>query len=114
MMKKLFFSLTVLLALTACEKELDTAVPDCIQDRLKTFDLNESCSNASVNRFTFQGQFVYLFDRGECAEMDSIEVRSENCDLLGYLGGYLNNANINGLVFFSSAEHDALVWARQN
>lgn len=114
MIKKVFFALTAVFALMACEKELDTAVPDCIQERLKTFDANEACSNAAVNRFTFQGNFVYTFDRGDCAEMDSIEVRSEDCTLLGYLGGYLNNVDINGIIFYGSAQHDALIWARQH
>lgn len=113
-MKRIFLALTVIVALAACEKELDTAVSECIQDRLKTFDNSEACDKAAVHRFEFQGGFVYTFDRGNCAGMDSIEVRSENCDLLGYLGGYLNNASINGIIFYGNAQHDALVWARQH
>jgi hypothetical protein len=113
MIRRIFLALTVIVAFVSCEKELDTSVSDCIQERLKTFDTNEACDNASVHRFQFQGGFVYTFDRGNCAEMDSIEVRSENCDLLGYLGGYLNNASINGIIFYGSAKHDAIVWARQ-
>jgi hypothetical protein len=114
MMKRIILSLTVLASLTACEKELDTAVPDCIQERLKTFDEMEACSHASVNRYTFQDQLVYVFDRGDCSEMDSMEVRSESCNLLGYLGGYLNNVDINGVIFYGEAKHDAVIWARQN
>ena len=111
-MRKLFLmSLLFIAAFAACTKEKDAAVSTCIQDRLNTFDQLEACDNASVSRYTFMGENVYTFDRGVCADMDSIEVRSEDCALLGYLGGYLNNTMINNSSFYAQAQFESLVWA---
>lgn len=111
-MRKLFLmSLLAVTVFVACTKENDQAVSTCIQDRLKTFDQFEACDGASVSRYMFNGENVYIFDRGECPDMDSIEVRSEDCALLGYLGGYLNNTMINNTSFYGQADFQSLVWA---
>ena len=112
-MRKLFWiSLLAISAFGACTKEKDEAVSECIQDRLKTFDQFEACDQAAVSRYMFMGQTVYTFDRGNCVDMDSIEVRSEDCALLGYLGGYLNNTMINNTAFYQQADFVSLVWAK--
>lgn len=110
-MKKLFFAASASLILLGCTKEKEAAVSDCIQDRLKTFDKSEACANAVVTRYEFQGQTVYTFDRGDCVAMDSVEVRSEDCALLGYLGGYLENDSINKAPFYAQATYVAVIWA---
>ena len=110
MKKALLFSLLIGFVLLGCNKENEAAVPTCIQDRLQTFDMNEACSDgASVERHMFQGNPVYLFNPGACT-VDSIEVRSDDCALLGYLGGLLNNSDINGVDFYLSSQYDAIVW----
>lgn len=111
MKKALLFSLLVSFILLGCNKENEASVPTCIQERLQTFDSNEACSNgASVVRHIFQGNPVYLFDPGSCG-IDSTEVRSEDCGMLGYLGGVLNNSEINGTDFYLSSTYDAIVWS---
>ena len=94
-----------------CTKEKEAAVPTCIQDRLKTFDQLEACSQgASLQRYNFQSNSVYVFNHGFCNSIDSSEVRDAECNLLGYLGGVLNNDTINGLNFYISAKYEAVIW----
>lgn len=95
----------------ACTKEKEAAVPPCIQDRLKTFDQSEACSQgASLERYTFQNKTVYVFDHGVCGSIDSSEVRDADCNVLGYLGGVLNNDTINGMNFYVSSKYEAIIW----
>ncbi len=111
MKKALIFSFLVGFLFVGCKKENEAAVPTCIQERLQAFDLNEACgSGASVERHLFQGNPVYLFNPGGCT-VDSVEVRSEDCGLMGYLGGTLGNSDINGVDFYLNANYDAIVWA---
>lgn len=112
-MKKYLLIGTVLLAAIACTKEKENAVSECIQDRLKNFDENESCDNAMVLRYMFQDMNVYTFDRGNCSYVDSVEVYDEDCNLMGYLGGYLNNTDINGVNFYGAAELKSTIWTKQ-
>ena len=111
MKRALLFSLLIGFVLVGCTKEKEGAVPQCIQERLKTFDSDEACQNASVMRYNFEGKSVYVFDREFCAQIDSSEVRDENCGLLGYLGGVLNNDTINNQNFNLSAEYESIIWA---
>ncbi len=97
--------------LLSCTKEKEGAVSECIQERLKTFDEMEACPDAVVTRYDFLGETVYTFDRGNCPEIDSIEVRSNDCALLGYLGGVLGNDIISGQPFYAKATYVAVIWS---
>lgn len=99
--------------LIACNKENENATPECVTEQLAVFDGTQACEGATVKRYDFQGSDVYLFDPGNCPQADSIEVRSSECQVLGYLGGILNNTFINGVEFSSHSEFKALVWAAQ-
>jgi hypothetical protein len=96
---------------TSCNKENENATPVCVQESLVSFDTNESCDGATVKRYNFQGNDVFLFDPGQCPEADSIRVMDADCNILGYLGGILGNSHINGVEFYSNSEFEAMVWA---
>ena len=95
-----------------CNKENENATPICVHERLAAFDTNTACEGATVKRFDFQGNDVFLYDPGSCPQIDSIEVTDAECNVLGYLGGYLSNSFINGVEFYSNSEFEALIWAK--
>ena len=111
-MKK-FLSLSLFsgLILFSCTKENSTAVTPCIQDKLAAFESTQACSEgASVTRYTFQGQMVYVFNPGYCAADLTSDVCTEDCDYLGYLGGISGNDTISGVNFPQTAITDAVIW----
>lgn len=111
-MKRGLYLLSIGLVFAACTKEKDGAVPECIQERLATFANGEACSSgATLERFTFQGNMVYVFDPGNCGADMEREVRSEDCAVLGYLDGISGNQEINGIDFDSNASLEGRVWA---
>lgn len=112
-MKRYLVIGALLFGAIACTKEKENAVSECIQERLKIFDEFESCENAMVLRYKFQNMDVYTFDRGDCSYVDSVEVYDEDCNLMGYLGGYLNNTSINGANFYGSADLQSTIWTKQ-
>jgi len=81
----------------------------CINAKILAFE-NEACSSgASVKEFAFQNQTVYCFNPGLCGNDLAVYVLTENCDTLGFLGGFAGNTSINGEPF-SQAVYKATVW----
>lgn len=104
--------------LLSCDKipHHGTCGPDpsgsvCVEQKLEHFRQDdETCSDATIKSYMFQGQLVYVMDYGSCfADMTS-EVLGDNCKTLGYLGGFAGNSQINGVDFWSNATFVALVW----
>jgi hypothetical protein len=99
------------LFLTSCEK-IDKEAPACIKDLIRNHK-NEMflCeTGASVSQYLFQGKNVYVFDPGTCgADMQS-NVYSENCELLGSLGGIAGVIIINGDRFDLGATFIKTIW----
>lgn len=112
-MKKITVIAALLIGAFACTKEPESAVSTCIQDELRIFDENLACTNAIVLRYDFMGNNVYTFDRGDCSYVDSITVYDEECNIMGYLGGYLGNSTISGVDFYQEADLKATVWSKQ-
>lgn len=110
-MKKVLFILLIGFVWAGCTKEKEEAIPECIQDRLLSFETNEACpSGASLKKYTFQGNRVFAFNPGGCIADGTIEIRSENCDVLGFLGGISGETEINGIDFDLNAVDDGFVW----
>jgi len=96
----------------ACEKsDIARGTPDCIVAKIAEFE-PIACEDGKVDKYTYQGGTVYVFDHGtECGADHSSEVVLEDCTNLGYLGGITGNTIING-ENFSSAEFEKNIWKK--
>ncbi|RQO32176.1 hypothetical protein DBR32_00750 [Taibaiella sp. KBW10] len=82
----------------------------CVDERLLAFQQQESCDDATIKSYTFQGQLVYVLDYGDCIADVTSEVVSEDCKVLGYLGGLAGSSTLNGTEFWSNAIFVTTVW----
>src|SRR6218665_162442 len=112
-MKKLtFFMLLAVSLAAACNKQgIAKGTPACVKQKIKTFEKESSCGDASVKKYNFQGKTVYAFEPGTCGADMTTEVISESCSSLGFLGGFAGNTTING-EDFSKAELVETVWKK--
>lgn len=111
MKKLLFTALATGLLFASCNKEDENAVPQCVQDRLATFELNEACGDgASVRRYTFLGNDVYAYNPGSCGADMTTPILDADCNSLGYLGGITGNDTISGVPFSSNAILVSTIW----
>ena len=97
----------------SCQKlEIEEGTPECVENLIKDFDKEQSCDQGvKVEKYSFQGKMVYVFNPGTCgADMTSRVVDSE-CNTLGLLGGVSGNTKING-ENFSNAAFESIVWER--
>lgn len=98
------------LTLFGCE-EIDKDCPDCILKKTKEFAKTATCyTGSSVSEWLFQGQSVFLFSDGNCGADLGASVYSQNCESLGYLGGFAGNTKINGIEFSSNATMIRTIW----
>ncbi len=100
-----------LFLLTACEK-IEKDAPDCIKDLIKNHK-NEMflCeTGASVKQYLFQGDYVYVFDPGNCGADMMAPVYSSDCKYLGGLGGFVGNIIINGVRFDQNSTYIKTIW----
>lgn len=118
-MKRLVFIPLLFTVFTACNKRPATPVEQgkcgvtCILDKIGQFAQSSNIcdSTATVKRYSFQDQNVYLFDQGTCGNDLTIPVLNEDCDTLGYLGGIMGNNTINGQDFYANASYVSTVWS---
>jgi hypothetical protein len=94
---------------TSCEK-IDKDCPDCIKDKIKDFSQSSLCNDASAAQYLFQGEYIYVLSEGSCGVDRCAQVYSENCELLGTLGGIAGNMRIDGVVFNEVAIFQKEVW----
>lgn len=112
----LLFGLTSSL-LSACEEfAIAKNTPACIRTQTEEFargasscKTNDRTTGASVKEYRFQNQMVYVLDMGNCIVDGSAEVIGENCQRLGFLGGFAGSTTING-ESFSKAEYKRTIW----
>jgi hypothetical protein len=102
----LLFSLT--LFTSGCEKIQEC--PDCIRDKVRKFAKQEVCNDSSVEEFLFQGEYVYVFSDGTCGADMGAAVYNENCEYMGFLGGFAGNLDINGVRFQDFAVLQRVIW----
>ncbi len=87
----------------ACKKEDPNSLPSCIDQKLVEFDFGGACpTGAKIDEFAFRGKTVFVFDPGTCGADLSSEVVDQNCNTLGYLGGFTGNTIIEGEDFSSA------------
>ncbi|MDU0371318.1 DUF6970 domain-containing protein [Hymenobacter endophyticus] len=119
-MKQFFYFLLLGAAsglLGACD-EFDIAkdTPACVRTQTEEFARGAaSCKTdqhtigASVKEYRFQNQTVYVLDMGNCIADGSAEVIGENCQRLGFLGGFGGSTTVNG-ESFTKAEYKRTIW----
>src|SRR5687768_9433523 len=87
--------------LSGCSLAFDTAegTPRCIELEMKDFYRHIRCDNSEVQEFLFQDMTVYVLGAGNCIADAGSPVFNSNCVLLGILGGFTGNTEINGEEF---------------
>lgn len=100
-----------LFSLNACER-IDDEAPGCIKELIRHHqDYLFLCEEgASVKQYLFQEQYVYVFGPGTCGADMQAPVYSEDCELLGNLGGFVGNLMINGIRFDQNATYIKTIW----
>ena len=106
----LFFSTLFIVILTCCQP-FKYKIPTCIKNKLSEFELQCCEKGANVKEYKFQGDNVYVFDRGTCGADMTSQVFSEDCISLGYLGGIIGNYKIQG-EDFANAEFKMTCWEK--
>lgn len=97
------FLLPLVIVLLGCSKaEGIEDVPSCISKEIEKFRLDNSCDKSKVDEYLFQNKKVYVFDDQLCCCDYTAEVRDEECQSLGFLGGFVGNQVINGENFSSA------------
>ena len=119
MNRLLLLPLFALIALTSCEN-LDIApeVPNCVEKKIKYFNKHTFCEDrepsvkASVEEYKFQNKTVYVLIEGNCNPDSGAEVIDSNCNKLGYLGGFANIQEVDGVAFYPNATFIRKVWEK--
>jgi hypothetical protein len=107
--KTCLFLLLVFFA--SCEKS-DPKVPECINNIINEHgtDLFICDSGGSVKQFLFQGDYVYVFDPGNCGADLMASVYNSKCQSIGGLGGFAGNVIINGERFDQKGKYIKTIW----
>lgn len=104
--------LMVLMFFTSCKKlDIAQGTPNCIKNKIQSFEQHATCSDAHVEQFRFQSENVYVFSNGTCGADMSEEVLDCKCNSLGFLGGFVGNTKINGQEF-STATFIKTIWKK--
>ena len=113
-MKKLnIFIASLLLFFLSCQKlELSEEVPKCISQKIQEYKHSTlSCSTGkTVYRYKFQGEFVYVFNPGNCGADMMSTVYDQECNILCGLGGIAGNITCKGEDFGKNATDETLIW----
>ena len=97
--------------LLSCNKD-KKETPKCIWNKISDFDESFDWEEAKVDKYTFQGKTVYVFDPGVCSQADmASEVLNQECESICYLGGQSGNQTING-ENFSNAHFEETIWEK--
>ncbi len=106
-MKKLLI-LIPFFATVACNQHND--IDDCIEIHISNFGKEICDDGATVKRYTFQGQTTFAIHPGNCGADLTDVVLDENCDTLGFLGGFAGSTEINGVDYYANATLEETIW----
>ena len=82
--------------------------PDCISDQIKEVEKTD-LPGANISEYLFQGHNVYYVFKGYSPDAQYAVINT-NCELLGYLEGFIGNTIINGEDFIKNAKLIKVVW----
>jgi hypothetical protein len=109
MKKRILFTILCLSLLTNCEKNsIDSS--ECIEERVRKFARSSACETSSVALYTFKGENAYVFSDGNCGADMGASVYKENCEYLGFLGGFTGNMIIDGEKFYEVSQFVKIIW----
>ncbi|MGB0883453.1 MAG: DUF6970 domain-containing protein [Flavobacteriales bacterium] len=117
-MKALWITLSLaMLSLQSCVIEINdndtggNGYYSCIDEEVDYFAQYIACYDfARVDKYWYQGEYVYVFFPGDCDEGEISEIKNQNCYSVGYLGGISNNEQVNGQNFYNHAHFEATIW----
>ena len=93
-------------------KKTDSSVPGCINDKIGVFKRTTPCNDAKVDEYLFQNELVFVFDEGTCVVDGSSDVYNSSCKLIGSLGGFTGNMEIQGINFSEKAVFQKTIWKK--
>lgn len=96
-----------------CQKvELNEEVPSCMEKKINDYkNSNLPCEyGKSIYRYKFQGEYVYVFNPGNCGADMMSDVFDEACNSICGLGGIAGNISCNGDDFGKTATNRTLIW----
>lgn len=97
---------------SSCSRvDVEEGTPACVEKKIKDFSKSSSCNDAHVDKYTFQGNTVYVFEEGLCGADFTTEVIDSDCNALGSLGGIAGITTING-EDFSNAILVKTIWEK--
>ncbi len=105
------YALVFIVLLSTCSKtSLETAIPDCIQQKINTLE-KENVRNppAKVYQYTYQNQTVYYIP-SYCCDVYS-ELYDSNCTLICHPdGGITGRGDGRCTDFFDLRKDEKLIW----
>ncbi|MGA1546104.1 MAG: DUF6970 domain-containing protein [Flavobacteriaceae bacterium] len=105
------YALVFIVLLSTCSKtSLETAIPDCIQQKINTLE-KENARNppAKVYQYTYQNQTVYYIP-SYCCDLYS-ELYDSNCTLICHPdGGITGRGDGRCTDFFDLRKDEKLIW----
>jgi hypothetical protein len=111
-MKNLLKVLLILFCSFGCNDDDHICLPNCLIDEIGFLGEHQCDDSANIAQYRFQKSIVYLIDPGYCADDQSYEVFNSDCEVIGQLGGFVGNEEINGLNFYKHAELIKIVWEK--
>jgi hypothetical protein len=109
-MKRIFLPVVFIVCfLFGCKKDEET--PACMQSKINQLNAFACDHGAFVKQYKFQKNIVYTLYPGDCMSDAQSEVIDNNCNTMGYLGGFTGNTQINGEEF-SHAVYLKTVWSK--
>ncbi len=82
----------------------------CMDDTIAGFG-NEICpSGASVIKYSFQDNDVYVIQPGNCIADGADTVLDVDCNIIGSLSGFAGATDVNGENFYDNAIYIETVW----
>lgn len=107
----IFISLLIISCGDDPDPEPENTIPECIMSKIDEFkDDQGACEEASVKKYMFQEQEVYVFTQGICISDGGSDVLLADCSSLCFLGGIAGTQDCNGDFFFDVAEELETLW----
>lgn len=105
----LFFIVCTIFLISCRIKQEERSLPNAIAQKISSFSSASTCNDARVDEKKYQNNVVYVFEEGSCVADKETNVYAADGKLLGSLGGFAGNTQING-ADFSSAVFIKTVW----
>lgn len=110
MNRNIFIFLLFLFSCKSTEKNINLSGP--LQKKIREFKTESSCEDARVTEMDFYSDKVYLFEYGSCMRDRESPVYDKDGRMLGALGGFAGNMQIQGKDF-GQARLSREIWRKK-